>query len=179
MYRMDTRVVSIFSSDSWQEREQVFFTKCLPDSLKSPSNDESDFFCITTLVSPKHPVEQWKLDTVKSLSLCKFIIMTYFACMQPSSQMRVNYANIWIYHWLNPCGTVAAEIHYCLLSDWSASCLFSEAAIKLVFHPSCDSSPIIPLVLKFGADLLCPGVVILCYYNSSSWFFFVFCCVTP
>lgn len=55
-------------------------------------------------------------------------------------------------------------------------CLFCEAAIKpaqVVFHPSCESSPIILLVRKFRADLLCPRAVIWRYYNSSR------CCVTP
>lgn len=51
--------------------------------------------------------------------------------------------------------------------------LFSEAAIELVqvvFHPRSDSSPIIVLVVKFGADPLCPLVLILCYYDQSSCF---------
>lgn len=53
-------------------------------------------------------------------------------------------------------------------------CVFFEAAVKpvqVVFHPSCDSSPIILLVLKFSAALLCPGTLILRYYHSSSSFF--------
>lgn len=60
--------------------------------------------------------------------------------------------------------------------------LLSEAAIKhvqVVFHPSCESSPIILLVLKFGADLLCSGVggvgvgvIIPRYCNSLSCFLY-------
>lgn len=61
----------------------------------------------------------------------------------------------------------------CFLSSLSSS----EAAIKLVqvvFHPSCDSSPIILLVPQFGADLFHPGLLIQCHYNSSSCVFFLY-----
>lgn len=51
--------------------------------------------------------------------------------------------------------------------------LLRQATFKIaqvVFHPSYDSSSMILLVLKFGADLLCPWVLILRYYNLSNCF---------
>lgn len=82
--------------------------------------------------------------------------------------MRVNYGSIWNSDWLIRCFHLPTSS-----SDWRASSRLSplsKATIRLVqvvFHPSYDSSPIILLVLQFGAGLLCPEALIQCYCNST------------
>lgn len=58
----------------------------------------------------------------------------------------------------------------CFLSSGTTARL-SSSLCRLFFHPACDSSPVIVLALKCGAQQLCLWILILCFYNSPSWFF--------
>lgn len=90
--------------------------------------------------------------------LCKHLEITVIEPSRHSSGRNSSLPAVSLSLWLK-----------CLLSSVS-SLRLPSSSYRLFFHPRSDSSPIIVLVVKSGADPLCPLALILCYNDQSSCF---------